>query len=189
MAMGRKLSKAEEARLSALEGFFYHKLRVPPEALALTMTYGIVAVGLILFGVSCHRGEPLAQKNYSLDRLNRVVIISDGNANVGVTDEDIIGQGAALNDGDGIYLVGVGTGNGVNDTLMDAVTDAGRGAYVFLDSTDEAQSIFGPRFDEVMDVAARSVRVELRVSWYMGIQKFHGEEYSTNPRAPAPGPW
>ena len=131
-------------------------------------------------------GYGLAQQNFLPGLLNRVILISDGNANVGITDEEIIGRGAALNDGDGIYLVGIGTGGGVNDTLMDRVTDAGRGAYVYLDSVSEANTMFGPRFDEVMDVAARSVRVELQLPWYMGIQRFYGEEYSTNPRTIEP---
>ena len=37
-----------------------------------------------------------------------------------------------------------------------------------------------------MDIAARSVGVELRLPWYMGIQKFYGEEYSTNPEVIEP---
>jgi len=132
------------------------------------------------------KGYALAQKSFDKNKLNRVVLISDGMANVGITQENIIGDGAQLNDGDGIYLVGVGVGAGVNDTLMNTVTDAGRGAYVYLDSSQEASTIFGKRFDETMDVAARSVGVELRLPWYMGIQVFHGEEYSTNPEVIEP---
>ena len=131
-------------------------------------------------------GYALAQKHFDAKKLNRVVLISDGMANVGVTDEKIIGNGAALNDGDGIYLVGVGVGEGVNDTLMNTVTDLGRGAYVYMDTAAEAGLMFGKRFDEVMDVAARAVQVELRMPWYMGIQVFHGEEYSTNPQEVEP---
>ncbi|MBX3125704.1 MAG: von Willebrand factor type A domain-containing protein [Polyangiaceae bacterium] len=132
------------------------------------------------------KGYGIAQKNFAPDKLNRVVLISDGVANVGVTDETVIGQGAMLNDGDGIYLVGVGVGAGVNDTLMDTVTDAGRGAYVYIDSTGEADKMFGPRFDEVMDIAARAVQVELRMPWYMAMKKFYGEKYSTNPKEVEP---
>lgn len=126
-------------------------------------------------------GYQIAQLHFAPNELNRVILISDGQANVGITDENLIGNGAKLNDGDGIYLVGVGVGDGVNDTLMNTVTDLGKGAYVYLDTTVEAFSIFGQRFDEVMDVAARNVQVELQLPWYMAISKFYGEEYSTNP--------
>lgn len=80
----------------------------------------------------------------------------------------------------------MGVGDGVNDTLMNTVTDAGRGAYVYVDTEAEADAMFGARFHEVMDVAARAVQVELRLPWYLYMQVFHGEEYSTDPRVIEP---
>jgi Ca-activated chloride channel family protein len=65
---------------------------------------------------------------------------------------------------------------------MDVVTDAGRGAYVYLDSVQEAQAIFTERFDEVMEVAARGVNLELTLPWYFQMHQFFGEEYSTDPK-------
>ena len=69
---------------------------------------------------------------------HRVVLISDGGANAGVTDLDLIASEASDSDGEGTYLLGVGVGSpGVyKHELMDAVTDAGKGAYVFIDSED-----------------------------------------------------
>jgi len=110
-----------------------------------------------------------------------VVLISDGQANVGITEESIIGDNAEGEDDLGIYLVGVGVGTGLNDTLMDAVTDAGRGAYIFLDSEAEAQRMFVDRFNESILVAAREVRIELTLPGYFQMQKFFGEEYSPDP--------
>jgi Ca-activated chloride channel homolog len=154
----------------------------PSDSKVLGLATALQASGGTDLNAGLELGYQIAQKSFDPQKLNRVVLISDGMANVGVTDETIIGNGAALNDGDGVYLVGVGVGDGVNDTLMNAVTDAGRGAYVYLDGASEVTRMFGPRFDEVMDVAARAVQVELRMPWYMGIQKFYGEEYSTNPQ-------
>jgi Ca-activated chloride channel family protein len=115
--------------------------------------------------------------------INRVVLVSDGGANAGVTAIDVIASGAKDGDGEGIYLVGVGVGDaaGYSDGLMDAVTDAGKGAYVFVDSHEEAARAFGPRFVANMAVAARNVRLQLTLPWYFGIKKFHGEEYSPEP--------
>ncbi len=154
----------------------------PNDAKLLGIANSLSANGGTDLSAGLNKGYALAQKNFESTKLNRVIVISDGVANVGQTDEKIIGQGALLNDGDGIYLVGVGVGEGVNDMMMDTVTDAGRGAYVFVDSGAEAKRMFDTRFDEVMDVAARGVQVELRLPWYMGIEKFYGEEYSTNPK-------
>jgi Ca-activated chloride channel family protein len=131
-------------------------------------------------------GYALANQHKGSDRINRVVIISDGQANVGVTDEQIIGQNAEDQDAEGIYLVGVGVGEGVNDTMMDTVTDAGRGAYIFLDSEAEAQRMFVDRFNESILVAARDVRIELTLPWYFEIKQFFGEEYSPDPNKVRP---
>lgn len=139
-------------------------------------------------------GYALAKQTYGTDRLNRVVLISDGGANVGVIDGDLIGENSKDADKEGIYLVGVGAGpaGGYSDELMDIVTDKGRGAYVYLDTPGEATHMFVDRFDETMEIAARGVQVELTLPWYFKIQKFYGEEYSPNaqeiePQHLAPG--
>ncbi len=128
-------------------------------------------------------GYELAKKYYGHDRLNRLVLVSDGGANVGTTEPELIGKNATDSDQEGIYLVGVGTGpaSGYSDALMDIVTDAGRGAYVYVDSAAEADVMFGQRFTEVMEVAARAVQVELTLPWYFQMHRFYGEEYSENP--------
>lgn len=129
------------------------------------------------------KGYQLANEHYAPDRLNRVILISDGDANAGVTAPPIIGENAQDADQEGIYLVGVGVGNATayKDFLMDVVTDAGRGAYLYVDSAQEAEVMFHDRFDEVMEVAARGVQVELTLPWYFQIQEFYGEEFSENP--------
>lgn len=110
----------------------------------------------------------LAKKYYQPARMNRVILISDGGTNVGTTDYDLIAKESADADKEGIYLVGIGTGPALsfNDELMNAITDAGRGAYVYLDNEAEAQNVLAARFDETMDIAARAVQVELTLPWY-----------------------
>jgi len=117
------------------------------------------------------------------DGINRVILISDGGANAGVTEADLIASEAADEDGEGIYLVGVGVGTAhtYQDGLMDSVTDAGKGAYVYIDTTEEAEKQFDRRFLANMAVAARNVRMRLTLPWYFGIEKFHGEEFSPVP--------
>ena len=128
-------------------------------------------------------GYDLAHKQFDQTRINRVVLISDGGANAGVTDIETISGGAGAQDKDGIYLVGVGVGEGsyYNDALMDAVTDAGRGASLFIPSEAEANKMFGERFVSTMHVAARDVQVQLDMPPGFKIVKFSGEEYSSDP--------
>lgn len=129
------------------------------------------------------KGYELAKAHFDPEKLNRVVLLSDGGANLGQLDRTVIADAAAEAGGEGIYLVGIGVGpaQGYTDNLMDLVTDAGRGAYVYLDGPEEAEAIFSARFDEIMNVAARNVRVRVDLPEYVDIEKFYGEEWSNDP--------
>ncbi len=133
-------------------------------------------------------GYDLATQYFDPNRINRLILISDGGANVGVTDEQVIAEHAGGNDEDGIYMVGVGVGTTetYNDLLMDTVTDVGKGASVFIPSKDEAWKIFADRFISTLDVAARDVRVKLDLPPGFEIVSFSGEEYSADPQAIEP---
>jgi Ca-activated chloride channel family protein len=133
-------------------------------------------------------GYALAQEHYDKSRINRVVLVSDGGANVGVTDIDLIAARAEGNDSEGIYMVGVGVGSSetYQDDLMDAVTDAGKGASVFINDAAEAQRIFGYRFISTLDVAARDVSVQLDMPPGFSVVRFSGEEISTDPEEVEP---
>ncbi|MDC3955766.1 vWA domain-containing protein [Polyangium jinanense] len=160
-----------------------HVVTGPNDPEIVSLANGLTANG----GTDLHSGlvagYGLAEQHYGSGRLNRVVLISDGGANVGETDAAFIGEKSKDADKEGIYLVGVGTGPGgsYDDRLMDIVTDKGRGAYVYLDGVDEASRMFVERFDETMEIAARGVQVELTMPWYFQMHKFYGEEYSENP--------
>jgi Ca-activated chloride channel homolog len=94
------------------------------------------AAGLLL-------GYDLARRAYDPDSLNRVVLASDGVANVGLTDPDgmldLIGDAATEH----IHLVTVGFGMGnYNDALMERLADHGDGFYGYVDDLDEARRLF-----------------------------------------------
>lgn len=128
-------------------------------------------------------GYALANEVYDTDRINRIVLISDGIANVGITEVDLIAEQANKSGADGIYMVGVGVGEAgdYNDTLMDDVTDAGKGASIFISTAAEAQRIFGDQFVSTFSVAVRDVQVRLDLPPGFEVVKFSGEEISTDP--------
>ena len=127
------------------------------------------------------RAYTLAQANYDPDKLNRVVIISDGGANLGITSGALIGANAEDNESEGIYLVGVGTGDptSYNDVLMNDVTDLGKGAYVYIDEFAEAWTQFtGERFLQNLAIAARDVQLEMTLPPGFAVERFYGEQIS-----------
>ena len=127
-------------------------------------------------------GYELAQQVYDPERINRIVLVSDGGANVGITDIDLIAQHAGSADEDGIYMVGVGVGDPVayHDNLMDTVTDVGKGASVFIASEEDAWSVFRDDFISTMDVAARDVQIRLDLPPGFEIVRTSAEELSAD---------
>lgn len=102
------------------------------------------------------------------------VLFSDGGANVDITDIEMIAGHADDGEGEGLYLIGVGVGDpwNFNDNLMDALTDAGKAAYIFRDSTQEANAMWADRFVSNVQVAARDVQVELTLPPTFQVKKF-----------------
>ncbi|MEM9877483.1 MAG: VWA domain-containing protein [Myxococcota bacterium] len=167
-----------DSQATLLDG---HVVSGPNDPAVIAVADGLVANGGTDLDAGLRRGYEMAEAYYGASRLNRVVLISDGGANTGVVAPELIGGPADDADAEGIYLVGVGTSppQTYADDLMDEVTDLGRGAHVFVSSDEEAIGMFGDRFDEVFEVAARGVRVELTLPWYFQMYRFYGEEYST----------
>jgi hypothetical protein len=66
------------------------------------------------------------------------------------------------------------------------LTDAGKGAAVFVGAQEDAERVFGENFVNTMDVAARNVRVEVTLPPGFAVTKFSGEEISENPNEVEP---
>ncbi|MEM7157489.1 MAG: VWA domain-containing protein [Myxococcota bacterium] len=168
-----------------LEGY---EVTGPDDPELVSVITGLMAGGSTNLHAGLVTAYSLANTYHIDDGINRVVLISDGGANAGVTDLDLISSEAADGDGEGTYMVGVGVGTsqGYRDDLMDRITDAGKGSYVYIDRPDEAFKQLGDRFLANMAVSARNVRMRLTLPWYFGLKRFHGEEISTNPEEVEP---
>jgi Ca-activated chloride channel family protein len=125
------------------------------------------------------RGYALADASYQPTYSNRVVMITDAQANTGVTDEEMIAVVGKHYDQRQVRLSAVGVGQGFNDSLLDRLTERGKGAYVFLGSPAEVDSVFGPRFDSLIETVATDVHFRLHLPPSLRMNTFYGEESST----------
>lgn len=108
-------------------------------------------------------------------------------ANAGVTDVDLIAVNANRGDAQTVYMTGVGVGTqGYNDQLMDVVTDAGRGASVFIASEAEAWRMLNTQFMSTFEIAARDVRLRIDLPENLRIDRFSGQQMSGNPALVTP---
>jgi Ca-activated chloride channel homolog len=107
-------------------------------------------------------GYIMAQRAYEEGCINRVILCSDGVANVGRTGPDQILEVIRDRAEGGIALstLGFGMGN-YNDVLMEQLADKGDGHYAYIDSFDRAREEFGTKLIQNLQVVARDVKVQV----------------------------
>ena len=108
------------------------------------------------------QGYDMAYRYYRDGAINRVVLATDGVANVGNTDPNALSTYAHDYYGRGVYLstIGVGRGN-YNDQLLQVLADKGNGNYNFLDSQQAAERIFGQDLDGTLQAIAKDAKIQV----------------------------
>jgi Ca-activated chloride channel family protein len=107
-------------------------------------------------------GYELAYRNYKAGAINRVILATDGLANVGNTDPNTLSTYAHDYYGRNIFLstVGVGRGN-YNDQLLETLADKGNGVYSFLDSSAAAERIFSQDLEGTLQTIAKDAKIQV----------------------------
>jgi len=109
-----------------------------------------------------HLGYDLAYRNYRDGAVNRVILASDGMANVGDTNPDTLSQYAHDYYGRGVYLSTVGVGHGgYDDKFLEQLADKGNGNYSYLDSTDAADRIFSQDVNGTLQTVAKDAKIQV----------------------------
>ncbi|MCA1900314.1 MAG: VWA domain-containing protein [Chloroflexi bacterium] len=88
-------------------------------------------------------GYQMAMRAFKPDGINRVILCSDGVANVGQTEADEILREIRGYVEEGVWMTTIGFGmDNYNDTLMERLADDGNGFYAYVDDIDEAERLF-----------------------------------------------
>ena len=107
-------------------------------------------------------GYTLADEAFRRDGINRVVLASDGVANVGVTDPTALAEMIAGDAERGIDLVTVGFGMGnYNDVTMEQLADQGDGFYAYVDTDDEAERLFEDELTSTLLTIAKNAKIQV----------------------------
>ncbi len=103
-----------------------------------------------------------AMKNFQKSHVNRVIILSDGDANIGPKSHEAILSRIKHFADEGITLstIGLGMGN-YKDTMMEQLANKGNGNYYYIDSAKEAKKIFGSQLDGTLQVIAKDVKIQV----------------------------
>ncbi len=107
-------------------------------------------------------GYQMARRQFQEGHINRVILCSDGVANVGRTGPDeLLAQIKRYADmGITLTTVGFGMGN-YNDVLMEKLGNKGNGFYAYVDDIDQARKIFVDNLNGTLEVIARDVKIQV----------------------------
>ncbi len=94
--------------------------------------------------------------------INRIILCSDGVANVGRTGPESILQRIQSGADQGVELTTIGFGMGnYNDVLMEQLADQGDGSYAYVDTLDEARRIFVENLTGTLQTIASDAKVQV----------------------------
>jgi Ca-activated chloride channel family protein len=104
----------------------------------------------------------LAEQNFDPNGVNRVILATDGDFNVGITNQDELKGFIERQRGKGIFLsiLGFGMGN-YNDALMQTLAQNGNGVAAYLDTINEARKVLVEEASSTLIPIAKDVKIQV----------------------------
>ena len=114
-------------------------------------------------------------------RNRRMMMVTDAMLNQGNVDPATVSEIGKAFETSGIRVTGVGVGREFNDKVLDMITEKGHGAYVYLGSEAVVDRVFGKTgFPSLVETVAHDVHFAIELPDSLGLERFYGEEASTN---------
>lgn len=104
----------------------------------------------------------MAQQGFIQGGINRILLATDGDFNVGVTDFDALKSLVEEKRKSGVTLSTLGFGGGnYNDQLMEQLADTGNGAYSYVDSLMEGHKVLVNEMTSTLATIAKDVKIQI----------------------------
>lgn len=108
-------------------------------------------------------GLQQVERNLSREYVNRVVLLSDGLANQGITSSAELNRIAQTYRRKSISLTTMGVGLDYNENLMVGLAESGGGNYYFIESPSQLASMMSREFNTLSSVLVQNASIELRL--------------------------
>ena len=182
---GEKIERAKEAAIMALDmlddrdivsvitysdtvSVLVPATRVSNRRNIRGMIRSVYADGSTALFAGVSKGADEVRKFFDRNKVNRVILLSDGLANVGPDSPAALGDlGASLGQA-GISVTTIGLGLGYNEDLMVKLAQKSDGNHAFVENSRDLARIFEYEFKDVLSVVAQDVEIEVRC--YPGIR-------------------
>ncbi len=120
---------------------------------------GIHSRGNTNLGGGWLRGAEQVAEGLDAAAVNRVLLLTDGLANVGITDPSELTAHASALRARGVSTSTFGVGEDFDEALLGAMADAGGGAFRFIGSPGEIPALIGAEVGELLEITARGVQL------------------------------
>ena len=113
-------------------------------------------------GAGIELAYSVAQENFDKEKNNRVILATDGDFNVGISNTGDLVRYIEDKRATGIYLttIGVGTDN-YKDARMKQLADKGNGNYYYIDNILEAKKVFVTQMGGTLNTIAKDVKIQI----------------------------
>lgn len=128
----------------------------------LTEIDKLSAYGATAGGSAIKMAYEEAQKSFIKNGINRIIMATDGDFNVGISDFKTLKDMVAEKRKSGVSLttLGYGTGN-YNEKMMEQLADAGDGNYSYIDNEREAKKVLVDQLSSTLSVVAKDVKLQV----------------------------
>lgn len=129
-------------------------------------------------GDGLERAYKLAEKHFIKGGNNRVIIISDGDFNVGISDTGELKEFIQKKAEGGVYLsvLGVGMGN-MRDDMLETLAICGNGNYAYLDNETEARKVLVEELGGTLKTVAKDAKAG--ITFTQNVEKYRLIGYDT----------
>ena len=119
-------------------------------------------------------GYAEAKKYFRLGATNRVILLTDGIANQGITTPSFIAQDSAAQNAQGIDLSTIGVGLELNNELLRTLARSGRGLYHFISDYKDINKVFVNEVQSLISSVAEDVQVRIEYGPGLRLDKIYG---------------
>lgn len=113
-------------------------------------------------GEGLRRAYALAESGFDANAVNRVILATDGDFNVGITDREELKGFIERKRGTGVFLSVLGFGQGnLNDRLMQTLAQNGNGTAAYIDTLNEARKVLVEEASSTLFPIAKDVKIQV----------------------------
>ena len=176
---GQKIKKAKEAAIMAISRLSSNDIisvvtydrtvhvlipatKVSDKESIFRIIRGVRAGGTTALFAGVSKGAEEMRKFLGQERVNRLVLLSDGLANVGPKSPDELGELGASLVKDGISVTTIGLGLGYNEDLMTKLAYKSDGSHYFAERADDLAEVFDNEFGRALSVVAQEINIEIK---------------------------